>query len=161
MPEASARRLHDDDRYRPASPTPRLRVVGERPAPRSAPEPPRPRGSREEPRPGRPHPRAQIRPESASGARLREQNEARLAAMSAPRTIVVTGQRAAGTMSARRPAGVSRRPSPAVARTVARPDRLALWAVALGLVMAFLAAATAQGQESSGGSVPAAAVAER
>jgi hypothetical protein len=39
-----------------------------------------------------------------------------------------------------------RRRTPAATRVSARPDRLALWAVVLGLVMIAIAAATAHGQ---------------
>lgn len=50
------------------------------------------------------------------------------------RTITITGN----------PTPVrSRRRSPAQAQIVARPDRIALWAVMLGLFLVFVAAATA------------------
>jgi hypothetical protein len=38
-----------------------------------------------------------------------------------------------------------RRPSPTAAALTARPDRVALWAVGLGLFMAFMAIATGSG----------------
>ncbi len=49
------------------------------------------------------------------------------------RTVKITGQ----------PAPARRRSSPAAARIEARPDRIALWAVVLGLFLVFMAVATA------------------
>jgi Putative peptidoglycan binding domain/Lytic transglycolase len=54
------------------------------------------------------------------------------------RTIVITG----------RPTPARRR-SPASAQIAAKPDRIALWAVMLGLFLVFMAAATARGAEWS------------
>jgi hypothetical protein len=52
------------------------------------------------------------------------------------RTVRISGRGAA-------PAPVRR--SPTATRVAARPDRVALWAVVLGLTMAFMAVATARG----------------
>jgi len=49
------------------------------------------------------------------------------------RTVKITGQ----------PVPARRRSSPAAARIEARPDRIALWAVLLGLFLVFMAVATA------------------
>jgi hypothetical protein len=51
------------------------------------------------------------------------------------RTVRITGQ----------PTPPRRRRSPAQQQISARPDRLALWAVLLGLFLVFMAAATAHG----------------
>lgn len=152
MPEASARRLTEDDRPMSERPVAALRVA---PAPDAREGAPRgdsggerasPEGAAAgSPQPGRPHPRSRISPERA-GARVLEENAARVAA-AAPRTIVVTGQRTPATRVHReRPGEERRRTSPGARRTVERPDRLALWAVGLGLVLAFMAAATARAE---------------
>ena len=49
------------------------------------------------------------------------------------RTVKITGQ----------PLPARRRPSPAQSQIQARPDRIALWAVLLGLFLVFMAVATA------------------
>lgn len=49
------------------------------------------------------------------------------------RTVKITGQ----------PVPARRRSSPTAARIEARPDRIALWAVLLGLFLVFMAVATA------------------
>jgi len=49
------------------------------------------------------------------------------------RTVKITGQ----------PVPARRRPSHTAARIEARPDRIALWAVVLGLFLVFMAVATA------------------
>ena len=56
----------------------------------------------------------------------------------ARRTVVITG---------RPDPAPRRRESRARANTVARPDRVAAWAVGLGLFMAFMAGATAKAAE--------------
>jgi hypothetical protein len=56
----------------------------------------------------------------------------------ARRTVVITG---------RPDPEPRRRPSRARSNTVARPDRVAAWAVGLGLFMAFMAGATAKAAE--------------
>ena len=143
MPEASARRLrHDDEFTHPRS----LRVVHDGDGALARPDRPvRSGGPSQPPAPGRPHPRARLRSEGQAGVSVLEANAARVAAASAPRTIVVTGQSRAGTRPPRDLPAAERRRGPAgAARTVERPDRLALWAVGLGLVLAFMAAATAQ-----------------
>ena len=143
MPEASARRLRYDDEFaHPRS----LRVVRDGDAVLARPDRPRrPDPPSQPPAPGRPHPRARVRSEGPAGARVLEANAARVAAASAPRTIVVTGQSRAGTRAPRDLGTAEARRGPTgTARTVERPDRLALWAVGLGLVLAFMAAATAQ-----------------
>jgi hypothetical protein len=60
-------------------------------------------------------------------------------------TVRITGQ------AARRPP----QPLPSASARGSRPDRLALWAVALGLFMAFMAVATAQAAEDDAGERPA------
>lgn len=114
--------------------------------------------------PGPPHPRSRIRPDldpptatrlparpghdpgapapaAAPGLAVPSPTAARAgfdapaAPTSTPRpTVRITGQ------AARRPP----RPRPSASARRSRPDRLALWAVALGLFMAFMAAATAE-----------------
>jgi len=49
------------------------------------------------------------------------------------RTVTITGQ----------PVPARRRPSPTTQQIQARPDRIALWAVLLGLFLVFMAVATA------------------
>ena len=49
------------------------------------------------------------------------------------RTVVITGQ----------PVAARRRPSVTATRIQSRPDRIALWAVLLGLFLVFMAVATA------------------
>ena len=67
---------------------------------------------------------------STQGPRLRLVEEEPVADR---RTITITGN----------PTPVRRRRSPAQAQIVARPDRIALWAVMLGLFLVAVAAATA------------------
>jgi hypothetical protein len=62
------------------------------------------------------------------------------------RTVRIQGRGAA-------PAPVRR--SPTVTRVAARPDRVALWAVMLGLTMAFMAVATARGEVPDAPASPA------
>ncbi|MEJ7716955.1 MAG: hypothetical protein ACR2LY_06085 [Thermoleophilaceae bacterium] len=144
MPEASARRLrHDDDE---STPPRSLRVVRDGDAALDRKEALR-RSERmtPAPAPGRPHPRSRLHSEDPAGARVLAENAARVAAAGAPRTIVVTGQSRAGARASRDLGTAERRRGAAgTERTVERPDRLALWAVGLGLVLAFMAAATAQ-----------------
>src|SRR4051812_1399604 len=69
------------------------------------------------------------------------------------RTVLVTG-RPEGKAVPRRDAGIkpsarSRRVSPTRARLAGRPDRVALWAVALGLVMAAMAGFSGQSASHS------------
>lgn len=146
MPEASARSLRDDDRRaEPSARSLRLVAAPESLGRSSAGEASSSLGER----PGRPHPRSRIRPEHAAGTEILEANAARAAAAAAPRTIVVTGQRPPATASPEHRGVERRRSSPGTGRAVERPDRLALWAVGLGLVLAFMAAATAQAATSS------------
>jgi hypothetical protein len=164
MPEASARRLTDGHRHDLEPAPARLRVVrGGRDSRASDSGDDAFASDHARRAAGRPHPRSRLRPEAAPGARLLEDHEARVAAGAGPRTIVVTGQRAAApARSARRGEAPShRRRSPSGARTAARPDRLALWAVGLGLLMAFMAAATAQADVDGSSAAPAAAVVQR
>jgi len=92
-------------------------------------------------RPAKPHPRSRLRP-PASGEAIRPLREPQ------PRpTVHITGQPTP-----------SRRRSPAAARTAARPDRVAMWAVGLGLFMAFMAAATARAEPPA--ATPASTAAE-
>jgi hypothetical protein len=78
------------------------------------------------------------------------------------RTVVITGR--PGPAHYERRSAVAavrpRRRSPAAARIAGRPDRLALWAVGLGLLLALLAATTAHGAEPHGAE-PAPVVASR
>jgi hypothetical protein len=74
------------------------------------------------------------------------------------RTVVVTG-RPAGKAAPRRDstrAGSARmrRQTPTRARLAGRPDRVALWAVALALLMAGMAAFTGNGHHGSGQGAP-------
>ena len=71
-------------------------------------------------------------------ARPRPRPELRVVDPAARRTVVITG---------RPDPEPRRRPSRARANTVARPDRVAAWAVGLGLFMAFMAGATAKAAE--------------
>ena len=150
----------------PADP-PEFMAPGERPAP-----------------PGPPHPRSRIRPDldpsapavlpTRSGADSEESGPAAAsravgaagpgptgerAGFSAPaigapatvstptprRTVRITGQ------AARHPA----RPRPSASARGSRPDRLAMWAVALALFMAFMAAATAEASSPDSHEPPA------
>jgi hypothetical protein len=72
------------------------------------------------------------------------------------RTVVVTGRPAGSAMPRRDsspgPTARMRRHSPTRARLAGRPDRVALWAVALALVMAAMAGFSGNGHHSSSGS---------
>ena len=81
-----------------------------------------------------------------AGARRLREDQTELAPP-APRLRVVEGGRAAAerrtvTITGN-PTPARRRPSPAEQRIAARPDRVALWAVLLGLFLVFMAVATA------------------
>jgi len=84
----------------------------------------------------------------AAGARRLREDEPDSSYRTAPRLRVVDG----GEAPARRTVTITgqpdavitrRRPSRAEQRIVARPDRIALWAVLLGLFLVVMAAATA------------------
>jgi len=145
MPEASAHKLRDSPVDAPLDEPVRLRVVetsteasvlasGAEVAP-AEPSEYHPAVAPDR-RPGRPHPRSRIRPdlEPPAPVVLRSVPEAP--------TVKITGQTA--------PRPVRRRTAPAGPR----PDRLARWAVLLGLFMAVMAAATAR---ADGPDAPAAA----
>jgi hypothetical protein len=72
------------------------------------------------------------------------------------RTVVVTGRPAGSAMPRRdsspAPTARMRRHSPTRARLAGRPDRVALWAVALALVMAAMAGFSGNGHNGSSGS---------
>jgi hypothetical protein len=136
MPEASARKLRETRDDAPSDERVRLRVVDAPSGPRDTaaglgvtprepseflPTPPR------GPAPGRPHPRSRIRPDLEPPAPVV------LRSVTDTPTVKITGH------TAPRPAR-RRRAAPAGPR----PDRLARWAVLLGLFMAFMAAATAR-----------------
>src|SRR3954454_6424742 len=77
------------------------------------------------------------------------------------RTVLVTGRPEGKAVprrvSTERPTARQRRHTPTRARLAGRPDRVALWAVALGLVMAAMAGFTGGGHahSSHGADVPA------
>ena len=66
--------------------------------------------------------------------RLVDSDYAPTYAQNGRRTVTITGQ----------PVPPRRRRSPSATRIEARPDRIALWAVLLGLFLVFMAVATAQ-----------------
>ena len=82
----------------------------------------------------------------ASGARTLREDQVQ-PVRTAPRLRVVEGGAAAPerrtvTITGN-PTPARRRPSPTEQRIAARPDRIALWAVLLGLFLVFMAVATA------------------
>jgi len=86
----------------------------------------------------RPQPRPPRRlhavpPEEGPGDVPVEIGDAPVYAENGRRTVTITGQ----------PVPPRRRRSPAVTQLQARPDRIALWAVLLGLFLVFMAVATA------------------
>ena len=139
MPEASARKLPDSRADASADQRVRLRVV-DGPAgsaslasatdvdPADPAEYHPARADR--PAPGRPHPRSRIRPDLDAPAPV-----ALRAVPEAP-TVTITGRTAPRPVSRHR-----------TAASGPRPDRLARWAVVLGIFMAFMAAATARADQ--------------